>query len=112
MERIAGYGYTGQELDDIETAVGEALANAAEHGHRAGGAFDVAVYVENDVAVIEVLDEGAGFASPLDEVPALPLPDVPRGYGIFLMRRLMDGLEYGEHGRRVRLKKHLPVPVR
>jgi anti-sigma regulatory factor (Ser/Thr protein kinase) len=108
MERVAAYGYTGQELADIETAIGEALANAAEHGHRPGGVFDVAVYVEGGAAVIEVLDEGAGFAHEPDPVNALPPPDIARGFGIFLMRRLMDGLEFEEHGRRVRLRKHLP----
>jgi anti-sigma regulatory factor (Ser/Thr protein kinase) len=71
--------------------------------------FDVAVYVEAGAAVIEVLDEGAGFAYEFDPVDAHPPPDIPRGFGIFLMRRLMDGLEFAEHGRRVRLRKHLPV---
>ncbi len=108
MERVAAFGYTGQDLADIETAIGEALANAAEHGHRPGGAIDVALYVEGAQAVIEVRDQGGGFARSPNQVAEQPRSDMPRGFGIFLMRALMDELEFGEHGRRVRLKKHLP----
>jgi anti-sigma regulatory factor (Ser/Thr protein kinase) len=111
MECVATFGYAPTDLADIETAIGEALANAAEHGHRPGGAFDVAAYVDGGVAVIEVLDEGAGFTTSLAEPATLPRPDVSRGFGIFLMRELMDSLEYDEQGRCVRLKKRLPATV-
>ena len=94
------------DLADIETAVGEALANAAEHGHRAGSGFEVRVFVEHDRVVIEVQDEGGGFQSG----PAAPKPahDAPRGFGIYLMRHLMDEVNFDESGSCVRLTKRLP----
>ncbi len=94
-------------MADIETAVGEALANAAEHGHQAGSGFEVRVFVERDSIVIEVQDEGRGFLCN----PSAPKPahDAPRGFGIYLMRHLMDQVDFDERGSCVRLTKRLPV---
>jgi serine/threonine-protein kinase RsbW len=106
IAHIASYGYPDGELADIETAVGEALANAAEHGHLAGTGFEVRVFVERDRVVIEVQDEGAGFRS----LPASkPANDAPRGFGIYLMRHLMDEVNFDERGSCVRLTKRLPI---
>jgi len=107
IAHIAAYGYADGDLADIETAVGEALANAAEHGHRADSGFEVRVYVERDRIVIEVQDEGGGF--PAAPVAHQPPHDAPRGFGIYLMRHLMDEVEFDGRGTRVRLVKRLPV---
>jgi anti-sigma regulatory factor (Ser/Thr protein kinase) len=110
VAHLAVYGFPAGDLADIETAVGEALANAAEHGHRAETGFEVRVHVENDRLVIEVEDEGAGFRS----APPGPLPahDAPRGFGIYLMRHLMDDVAFDERGTCVRLTKRLPIAGR
>jgi serine/threonine-protein kinase RsbW len=107
IAHVASYGYPDGDLADIETAVGEALANAAEHGQRDDSGFEVCVYVQRDRIVIEVQDEGGGFR-PVVAGPK-PAHDAPRGFGIFLMRHLMDEVEYDERGSRVRLTKRLPV---
>lgn len=105
IAHIAAFGYADGDLADIETAVGEALANAAEHGHRAGTGFEVRVYVERDCIVIEVQDEGAGIGTEL--LGGKPGHDAPRGFGIYLMRHLMDEVNF--IGNCVRLTKRLPV---
>jgi anti-sigma regulatory factor (Ser/Thr protein kinase) len=107
IAHIASYDYPDGDLADIETAVGEALANAAEHGHRADSGFEVRVYVERDRIVIEVQDEGDGF--PPGAAGPAPDHDAPRGFGIYLMRHLMDEVDYDERGSCVRLTKRLPV---
>ena len=101
------YGFSADDLSDMEHAIGEALANAAEHGHRTDTGFEVCVYVERERIVIEVQDEGGGFPS---SVPT-PKPghDAPRGFGIYLMRHLMDEVDFNERGTRVRLTKRLPI---
>jgi serine/threonine-protein kinase RsbW len=109
IAHIAAYGYADGDLADIETAVGEALANAAEHGHRSGSGFEVRIYVERDRIVIEVQDEGGGFHLSPTAAAAKPAHDAPRGFGIYLMRHLMDEVDYNEHGTCVRLTKRLPV---
>jgi serine/threonine-protein kinase RsbW len=107
IAHIAAYGYPDGDLADIETALGEALANAAEHGHRTDTGFEVRAYVECDRIVIEVRDEGGGFRS----AAATPKPshDAPRGFGIYLMRHLMDEVDFNETGTCVRLTKRLPT---
>jgi anti-sigma regulatory factor (Ser/Thr protein kinase) len=109
MTRIASLGYGSAELSEIECAVGEALANAAEHGHHPGAAFDLRAYVDDEHVVFEVQDEGAGFSGSLDAVGHLPPSDAPRGFGIYIMHQFMDAIEYEERGTRVRLKKRLPT---
>ena len=108
IAHIAGYGFADQMLSDVETAIGEALANAVEHGHRAGSDIQVRIFVERAMVVIEVRDDGTGFIS--QDVPAAsPGYDVPRGFGIYLMRHLMDQVEFTMSGTCVRLAKRLPV---
>jgi anti-sigma regulatory factor (Ser/Thr protein kinase) len=107
IAHLAAYGFADGDLADIETAVGEALANAAEHGHRAESGIEVRVHVENERVVIAIEDEGAGFAS----APPSPLPahDAPRGFGIYLMRQMMDEVAFDARGTCVRLTKRLPI---
>jgi serine/threonine-protein kinase RsbW len=108
MRRIAAYRFAPQEFADIESAIGEALANATEHGYRPDSEFQVGLFVDGNRLVIEVEDEGAGFALPADTAHA-PNTDLPRGFGIFIMRHLMDEVEFGRRGTLVRLKKRLPL---
>jgi serine/threonine-protein kinase RsbW len=111
VAHIARYGFTPRDLSDIETAAGEALANAAEHGHRSDTGFDVRVFIERNRLIIEVQDDGAGFGAP-EPGSAAPSHDAPRGFGIYLMRHLMDEVKYSERGTCVRLAKQLPLAER
>ncbi len=61
--------------------------------------------------VIEVQDDGAGFASSSPRRRS-PAHDAPRGFGIYLMRHLMDEVDFAESGTCVRLTKRLPVARR
>jgi anti-sigma regulatory factor (Ser/Thr protein kinase) len=101
-------GFDDGILDDVESAVGEALANAAEHGDRdAAAGFDVCATFDNAQLVIEVKDHGAGF----DCKGALARegPDITgnRGFGIFLMQQLMDEIAYSDCGSRIQLVKRI-----
>jgi anti-sigma regulatory factor (Ser/Thr protein kinase) len=104
ISHVAAFGYPDCDLADIETAIGEALANAAEHGHRAGSGFEVRVYVESAFVVIEIQDEGRGVGAEISGEK--PTHDSPRGFGIYLMRHLMDEVSFD--GTCVRLTKRLP----
>jgi serine/threonine-protein kinase RsbW len=108
VAHIAAFGFDDQELQDIETAVGEALANAAEHGHRAETGFEVRVSLDGDCMVIEVQDDGGGFRTATGTAQT-PAHDALRGFGIYLMRHLMDEVDYNERGTCVRLTKRLPI---
>jgi anti-sigma regulatory factor (Ser/Thr protein kinase) len=104
---IDTFGFSRQHVADIECAVGEALANAAEHGHREGSSFEVHAFVEGEELVIEVHDDGPGFSYPENADAEAPPSGSPRGFGIFIMRSLVDEIAYSDRGRRIRLKKRL-----
>lgn len=94
-------GFSADRIDDLKTAVSEACMNAIEHGNRLrpDARVTVTMNLEDDVFVIAVRDEGEGM-------PDLPKkPDIeqkieqketPRGLGIFLMKQLMDQVEFNE----------------
>ena len=111
VERIvratAGAGLSAEQRDNLAVASAEALSNAAVHGNRLepGRAVRVMVVVKRMAcAIVEVADSGPGF-----DTAALIDPTDPRhllapgGRGVFLMRRLVDGVEYNRQGNRVRL---------
>jgi len=87
-------GFTRAEVEDIRLAVGEALNNAVEHGHtdRASGFSVLCTFADGEMT-IDVRDSGGGFTQ-----------DHP-GFGMLLMRRLMDSVRYERGGTRVRLSR-------
>ena len=97
--------FSGEDLTDIESAVGEALANSAEHGFSNGTCIAVICRYDDRALSIEIADAGSGFDrwDATDHVQ--PLSNAPRGYGMFIMVQLMDEVEYSDHGRRLRLVK-------
>ena len=101
-------GLSGDGLEDFETAIGEALANAAEHGYRQGSEFSVRAEVRDDELSVEIADGGPGFNGWNALETVKPRSQSPRGFGIFIMRKLMDRVEYAERGTRVSLTKKLP----
>lgn len=104
---IAGFatscGFSESEVADIRLAAGEALSNAVEHGGRASaGSFSVACTFDGRELAIEIRDAGAGFPTPC-ELASVEPDHRGRGFGIFLMRRLMDNVSFSRNGTVVRL---------
>ncbi len=108
VEFARGCGFLGQSLDDIEVAVGEGLANAVEHAHRSDGGFEVAAVRDAGSLIIEIKESGRGFDHGRVAVHARPPAEALRGFGMFIMRELMDDVRYTEFGTRLRLAKRLP----
>ena len=109
IEFVASCGFCGELLADVESAAGEALANAAEHGEGASTVdVDVCATFDGSRLVIEVDDHGIGFDCATELTRADPDVAGDRGFGIFLMRRLMDEVAYSDRGARVQLVKRAP----
>ncbi len=86
---------------DFSLAVGEALANAVEHGKCSHLSIDCR-YARNRV-VCEIEQDGIGFMPP--QLPTMPKRSALRGYGIFIMKHTVDKVEYRQGGKLVRLVK-------
>jgi serine/threonine-protein kinase RsbW len=107
IEAVDGAGLDSDQKLDLAVALAEALSNAAVHGNglRARSQVIVTVYVApRERATVEVKDSGNGFdvsriSDPTDGARIL----APNGRGVFLMRRLVDLVEFLPPGNRVRL---------
>ena len=96
-------GFREEDVSDIRLAAGEALSNAVEHGSGTTARnILVECTFEDETLVIVIEDSGSSFAEPSIRTSVEP-DDRGRGFGIFLMRRLMDEVTFARNGTIVRL---------
>lgn len=89
---------------NLRVALAEALANAIAYGNRANPSqpVDVCVTIAPDALTIVVTDSGVGF-----DPTAVPDPTRPEnlerddGRGLFVLRHLVDRLEFNDKGNQV-----------
>jgi serine/threonine-protein kinase RsbW len=110
VDRILSYAadahLSDSQTSDLAIAVSEALANAAIHGNRLDPDRPVAVVVKiaGSQVTIDIQDDGPGFDHSVVRDPTADAHVLmPGGRGVFLMRHLVDSMEYNETGNRVRL---------
>ncbi|MGA3037601.1 MAG: ATP-binding protein [Vulcanimicrobiaceae bacterium] len=101
---LTSIGVGENDLGDLEQAVGEAIANAVEHGFREGSYFEVRASLEDGTLRIEVEDDGPGF-----EPQNMSEPRAARGFGITVMRTLVGRVTFLKRGRLIRLEKRVDV---
>lgn len=100
---VAAFAQTwlkGNDSTDFETAVGEAFANAIEHG--GCSVLTVHCWYDRNRLITDIQQNGSGFEAA--HIPA-PAQGSLRGYGLFIMRSVMDRVEFLENGTCVRLVK-------
>jgi serine/threonine-protein kinase RsbW len=103
------FGFPPQDTRvNIPLACDEAITNAIIHGNRSNPdkKVNIQVYVSPNRFRMRVRDEGEGFdvqrvADPTQGEALLR----PSGRGVYLMRNIMDSVEYKEGGRVVELEK-------
>ncbi|WP_322511329.1 ATP-binding protein [Chloroflexus sp.] len=94
-------GFADERIDALRTAIGEAVTNAIEHGNQADAAMKVVVVltVRPDELIISVSDQGRK-ALEIEQTRTHPhIADAFQradkgGWGIWLMRELMDEVEF------------------
>ncbi len=107
-EMLVRFGIVSIEEINIKIALVEALTNAMEHGNGFDPNKQVRVeakFFETN-AEIRITDQGRGFNH--RKLPNPTAPEnlyKPRGRGIYMMHRLMDGVHYNRKGNSVRLVK-------
>ena len=107
VARCRAFAFAGSRLNlNFRVSVTEALANAVLYGNRSDPDKLVRVEVSLDPQriVLHVVDEGPGFDPESVPDPTLPANlDSSGGRGLFLIRKLMDEVEYNDRGNAVRL---------
>ncbi|HET7385729.1 MAG TPA: ATP-binding protein [Nocardioidaceae bacterium] len=106
-EAVVDLGLSTDQLERLKTAVAEATMNAIEHGN--GNRADVPVEIEVRQAgrqvVVEISDSGGDRAArAAAEEPDLALKldglQRPRGWGLFLIRNMVDDMDVASDGER------------
>ena len=86
-------------LDNLKTAVAEAMLNAMEHGNQFQADKPVFLQVRASPTTLLVRIRDEGEQQPLPDLDAVAVPDLeakltglqsPRGWGLFLIRNLVD----------------------
>ena len=93
------FGFSEQAVADIRLAVDEACTNIIKHAYELCKDREIRVYIEvyPREMVFSIIDNGKPFDPANYPVPSLQeqLQQKKRGgYGLMLMRRLMDRVEY------------------
>ena len=100
MEEVAGavgeLGLPGPTLERLKTAVAEAAMNAMEHGnhYRAELPVSIAVCASDAELSVKITDEGTGPPTFDPQTPDLEAKlggaQTPRGWGLFLIKSMVD----------------------
>ena len=96
---VAPLGLEPARLERLKTAVAETVMNAIEYGSQGDPAVPVDIRVDADAATIWVRVTDRALSGP---VPDAEMPDLdakleglqkPRGWGLFLIRHMVDGMD-------------------
>ncbi|NNE47888.1 MAG: ATP-binding protein [Rhodothermales bacterium] len=96
--------FAAKDVGELKIAVDEACANVIEHAYKGDDShnIDVDVIVRPDRFTVRIRDEGESFSQNTYQEP--DIFDFARqgkagGFGVQIMRRLMDHVEYRAKGR-------------
>ena len=98
-DAVAPLGLEPARLERLKTAVAETVMNAIEYGSQGDPEVPVDVRVDADDATIRVRVTDRALSGPVPDVEA---PDLdaklegrqkPRGWGLFLIRHMVDGMD-------------------
>ena len=107
-EIVKDLGLSEARLEKLKTAVAEATMNAIEHGNqnRAEIPVEVEVTQNGDEIIVAISDQGGdssaggGSAEEPDLLKKLDGGQSPRGWGLFLIRNMVDAMDITTNGQR------------
>ncbi len=90
-------GFSDDRTEDLKTAVGEAVANAIEHGNQQNIEIKVLIIltVQDKSLSLNVVDQGHQPIPPIP--PERQIREDNRGWGMFLIKNLVDEVEVVAH---------------
>lgn len=97
-------GFRPERIEDLKTAVAEACINAMEHGNKNNpdARVIITMHYDDHTFTVSVMDQGRGMLNSNDSYEE---PDIekkilnlqtPRGLGIFLIKQLVDQVEFNQ----------------
>jgi anti-sigma regulatory factor (Ser/Thr protein kinase) len=95
-EAVAGLGLPPDRLERLKTAVAEAAMNAMEHGNKydPDKPVEIEVRTETDCLIVAITDQGSEKEITQTEAPDLDAKleglQSPRGWGLFLIRSMVE----------------------
>ncbi|MBE7553585.1 MAG: SpoIIE family protein phosphatase [Anaerolineales bacterium] len=95
-QAVQGLSLASSTLERLKTAVAEATMNAIEHGNKNRPELPVFIQVQASpqALLVRITDQGGGQPIPEPEAPDLEAKlaglQTPRGWGLFLIKNLMD----------------------
>ncbi len=112
---VSGLALTERTLERLKTAVAEATLNALEHGNYYRAELPVLIEVSISAAdlSVKITDEGSAPPNFDAEAPDLEAKlegrQTPRGWGLFLIRNMVDEMRVtgDEHHHTIELILHL-----
>jgi anti-sigma regulatory factor (Ser/Thr protein kinase) len=105
-EIVAPFGFSTSQLERLKTAVAETTMNAIEYGNRFQADLPAMIKVLDsaDALAVQIIDHGGASPIPEPEIPDLEAKldgiQKPRGWGIFLIKHMVDDMRVstdGEH---------------
>jgi anti-sigma regulatory factor (Ser/Thr protein kinase) len=112
LARVAGtvkdLGLSDARLERLKTAVAEATMNAIEHGNGNSPEIpvEVAVIQDGEEIIVAITDQGSEVHPGADEheepdlIRKLDGDQSPRGWGLFLIRNMVDAMDITTDGQR------------
>lgn len=108
-------GHREQLCQTVNMVLTEALVNAITHANATDPNKEVHIHISasKHELLIKVFDQGKGFTLNLVSPPICPDPMNENGRGIFIIRTLMDSVEYkkADGGNVLTMKKALSRKV-
>ena len=111
IEKIKGSAVLSEEeLFNVKLCLEEAIVNAVRHGNKLNPELSVEVIIEAgpDALTLKVINQGEGF-----DYSKVPDPTKGEnflktsGRGVFLIKQLMDKVDYFDCGRGIKMIKFL-----
>ncbi len=110
LQAFATLGKVSEDIFEIKLALEEGLTNAMRHGNKLepDSFVSVSVKIGPKQVLIDIHDEGKGF-----DFKNIPDPTAREnsarasGRGVFLMRRIMDTVDFYDNGSGLRMVKNL-----
>jgi serine phosphatase RsbU (regulator of sigma subunit)/anti-sigma regulatory factor (Ser/Thr protein kinase) len=108
-EAVASLGLEPARLERLKTAVSETAMNAIEYGSQRDPTIPVHVRVERHPTGLQVRIADAGRGGSVPELTEAEVPDLeaklaglqkPRGWGLFLIQKMVDRVEIVREGER------------